>query len=63
MIGSFGGKGASAMDMGMDSGAGSTESDSNVAFLRCFGRQMKLLREAAGLTQVQVATMSGTARQ
>ncbi|MHB9860569.1 helix-turn-helix domain-containing protein [Streptomyces sp. YIM S03343] len=47
------------MDTGADSGVGGTESDSNVEFLRCFGRQMKLLREAAGLTQVQVADQVG----
>lgn len=36
-----------------------SEADTNGEFLRCFGRQMKLLREAAGLTQVQLAERVG----
>ena len=45
------------MESGADSGAGvegGAGADSNGEFLRCFGRQMKLLREAAGLTQAQL---------
>ncbi|GGV80232.1 hypothetical protein FHS32_000893 [Streptomyces albaduncus] len=44
------------MESGADSGAGveGTGADSNGEFLRCFGRQMKLLREATGLTQAQL---------
>lgn len=45
------------MDAGAD--AGGTESDSSVQFLRCFGRQMKLLREVAGLTQAQLGERVG----
>lgn len=33
--------------------------DSGTAFLRCFGRQMKLLREAAGLTQAELGDRVG----
>jgi transcriptional regulator with XRE-family HTH domain len=47
------------MDTGSDSGTGGTESDSNVDFLRCFGRQMKLLRETARLTQAQLGERVG----
>jgi transcriptional regulator with XRE-family HTH domain len=51
------------MDSGADSGAGvesaGVGADSNGEFLRCFGRQMKLLREAAGLTQAQLAERVG----
>ncbi|MFF8192185.1 helix-turn-helix domain-containing protein [Streptomyces bobili] len=47
------------MDRGADSGAGGTEPDSDVEFLRCFGRQMKLLREAAGFTQAQLGEQVG----
>ncbi|MEV4230179.1 helix-turn-helix transcriptional regulator [Streptomyces bobili] len=43
----------------MDSGAGGVEPDSDVNFLRCFGRQMKLLREAADLTQAQLGERVG----
>lgn len=45
------------MGAGADSGAGVDSAgageDSNGEFLGCFGRQMKRLREAAGLTQAQ----------
>lgn len=47
------------MDTGADSGAGGAEPDSSTDFLRCFGRQMKLLREAAGLTQTQLGSQVG----
>lgn len=47
------------MDRGADAGTGGAESDSDVGFLRCFGRQMKLLREAAGLTQTQLGERVG----
>lgn len=40
----------------MDAGA---EPDSDVEFLRCFGRQVKLLRELAGLTQAQLGERVG----
>ncbi len=49
--------------MGADSGAGAESAgagaDSNGEFLRCFGRQMKLLREVAGLTQAQLGERVG----
>ncbi|MGW5784430.1 helix-turn-helix domain-containing protein [Streptomyces sp. NPDC003757] len=45
------------MDAGAD--AGGVESDSSGQFLRCFGRQMKLLREVAGLTQAQLGERVG----
>ncbi|MFJ8540928.1 helix-turn-helix domain-containing protein [Streptomyces sp. NPDC093586] len=41
------------IDAGADAGTGGTEPDSSGQFPRCFGRQMKLLRGAAGLTQAQ----------
>ncbi|MFH8973258.1 Scr1 family TA system antitoxin-like transcriptional regulator [Streptomyces sp. NPDC017890] len=45
----------------MDAGAdvGGTEPDSSGQFLRCFGRQVKLLREVAGLTQAQLGAHVG----
>ncbi len=46
------------MKSGADSGAG-VEADSSGEFLRCFGRQVKLLREAAGLTQAQLGERVG----
>lgn len=58
-------KGGCAMEAGADSGAGEgAEStgmgaDANGEFLRCFGRQMKLLREVAGLTQAQLGERVG----
>ncbi|MFD4348587.1 Scr1 family TA system antitoxin-like transcriptional regulator [Streptomyces coelicoflavus] len=45
------------MDAGAD--AGGSEPDSGGQFLRCFGRQMKLLREVAGLTQAQLGERVG----
>ncbi|WP_121748725.1 helix-turn-helix transcriptional regulator [Streptomyces sp. E2N166] len=45
------------MDAGAD--AGGAEPDSSGQFLRCFGRQMKLLREVAGLTQAQLGERVG----
>ncbi|CAL9307231.1 hypothetical protein GCM10010478_41550 [Streptomyces erythrogriseus] len=50
------------MESGADSGAGvegGAGADSNGEFLRCFGRQMMLLREAAGLTQAQLGERVG----
>ncbi|WP_412080344.1 helix-turn-helix domain-containing protein [Streptomyces sp. SCL15-6] len=50
------------MESGADSGAGvegGAGADSNGEFLRCFGRQMKLLREVAGLTQAQLGERVG----
>ncbi|MER6412728.1 helix-turn-helix domain-containing protein [Streptomyces humidus] len=47
------------MDSGADSGAGGAEPESDGDFLRCFGRQMKLLREVAGLTQAQLGDRVG----
>ncbi|MFD7700542.1 Scr1 family TA system antitoxin-like transcriptional regulator [Streptomyces caelestis] len=50
------------MESGADSGTGvegGAGADSNGEFLRCFGRQMKLLREAAGLTQAQLGERVG----
>ncbi|MGC5240521.1 helix-turn-helix domain-containing protein [Streptomyces albogriseolus] len=51
------------MESGADSGAGvegaDVGADSSGEFLRCFGRQMKLLREAAGLTQAQLGERVG----
>lgn len=51
------------MGSGADSGAGvesaGAGADSNGEFLRCFGRQMKLLREVAGLTQAQLGERVG----
>jgi transcriptional regulator with XRE-family HTH domain len=47
------------MDTGADSGMGGTEPDADVEFLRCFGRQMKLVREIAGLTQSQLGDRVG----
>ncbi|MFC9951021.1 helix-turn-helix domain-containing protein [Streptomyces prasinus] len=47
------------MESGADAGAGGEGTDSNGEFLRCFGRQMKLLREVAGLTQAQLGGQVG----
>lgn len=47
------------MESGADSGVGGEGADSNGEFLRCFGRQMKLLREVAGLTQAQLGAQVG----
>lgn len=48
------------MESGADSGAGAAaEADSNGGFLRCFGRQVKLFREIAGLTQAQLGKRVG----
>ncbi|MFD5497961.1 helix-turn-helix domain-containing protein [Streptomyces sp. NPDC127091] len=47
------------MDTGADSGADGAEPDSSTDFLRCFGRQMKLLREASGFTQTQLGSQVG----
>ncbi|WP_073948335.1 helix-turn-helix domain-containing protein [Streptomyces kebangsaanensis] len=48
------------MESGADSGAGAAaEADSNGGFLRCFGRQVKLFREMAGLTQAQLGKRVG----
>ncbi|GAA0632067.1 helix-turn-helix transcriptional regulator [Streptomyces thermocarboxydovorans] len=47
------------MDAGAEAGAGGVEPDSSGQFLRCFGRQMKLLRETAGLTQAQLGDRVG----
>ncbi|MGC9495440.1 helix-turn-helix domain-containing protein [Streptomyces sp. WG7] len=47
------------MDAGADAGTGGTEPDSSGQFLRCFGRQVKLLREVAGLTQAQLGERVG----
>ncbi|MFK4144334.1 helix-turn-helix domain-containing protein [Streptomyces sp. NPDC004065] len=46
------------MESGADSGAG-VEGEAGGEFLRCFGRQVKLLREAAGLTQAQLGERVG----
>ncbi|MBT2444146.1 helix-turn-helix domain-containing protein [Streptomyces sp. ISL-36] len=47
-------------DTGADSGAGAgVEPDSGGEFLRCFGRQVKLLRETSGLTQAQLGERVG----
>ncbi|MGW3683413.1 hypothetical protein [Streptomyces prasinus] len=45
------------MESGADAGVGGEGTDSNGEFLRCFGRQMKLLREVAGLTQAQLGEL------
>ncbi|WP_053913236.1 helix-turn-helix transcriptional regulator [Streptomyces sp. TP-A0875] len=47
------------MDMGADSDVGGSGPDSGTDFLRSFGRQVKLLREAAGLTQAQLGIRVG----
>ncbi|MBQ1094767.1 helix-turn-helix domain-containing protein [Streptomyces sp. b94] len=47
------------MDAAADAGTDGTEPDSSGQFLRCFGRQMKLLREVAGLTQAQLGERVG----
>ncbi|MEU2053403.1 helix-turn-helix domain-containing protein [Streptomyces bungoensis] len=46
------------MESGADSGAG-VEGEAGGEFLRCFGRQIKLLREAGGLTQAQLGERVG----
>ncbi|MGW7171210.1 helix-turn-helix domain-containing protein [Streptomyces sp. NPDC054884] len=47
------------MDSDADSGAGGAEPEADGNFLRCFGRQMKLMREVAGLTQAQLGDRVG----
>ncbi|MBT2411750.1 helix-turn-helix domain-containing protein [Streptomyces sp. ISL-12] len=48
------------MDTGADSGTGGMElDDSRGGFLKCFGCQVKLFREAAGLTQAQLGALVG----
>lgn len=48
------------MESGADSGTGAAaEADPSGGFLRCFGRQMKLFRELAGLTQAQLGKLVG----
>ncbi|MEU4652976.1 helix-turn-helix transcriptional regulator [Streptomyces sp. NPDC023723] len=48
------------MNAGADSGAGVAElGDSRGGFLKCFGCQVKLFREAAGLTQAQLGALVG----
>lgn len=49
----------SVADMAAGADAGGAEPDSSGQFLRCFGRQMKLLREVAGLTQAQLGEQVG----
>ncbi|MFD6025404.1 helix-turn-helix domain-containing protein [Streptomyces griseoluteus] len=46
------------MESGADSGAG-VEGEAGGDFLRCFGRQIKLLREQGGLTQAQLGERVG----
>ncbi|MFE5404109.1 helix-turn-helix domain-containing protein [Streptomyces sp. NPDC056580] len=46
------------MESGADSGAGA-EGEAGGEFLRCFGRQIKLLREQGGLTQAQLGERVG----
>lgn len=46
------------MESGADSGAGG-EGEAGGDFLRCFGRQIKLLREQGGLTQAQLGERVG----
>ncbi|KUN85543.1 DNA-binding protein [Streptomyces bungoensis] len=46
------------MESGADSGAG-VEGEAGGEFLRCFGRQIKLLREQGGLTQAQLGERVG----
>ncbi|MGV9252475.1 helix-turn-helix domain-containing protein [Streptomyces sp. NPDC003697] len=46
------------MESGADSGAGA-EGEAGGEFLRCFGRQIKLLREHGGLTQAQLGERVG----
>ncbi|MEH0546325.1 helix-turn-helix transcriptional regulator [Streptomyces sp. B21-105] len=47
------------MGSGADSGAGGAEPEADGDFLRGFGRQMKLMREVAGLTQAQLGDRVG----
>lgn len=48
------------MESGADSGTGAAaEADPSGGFLRCFGRQVKLFRELAGLTQAQLGKLVG----
>ncbi|MEU9538712.1 helix-turn-helix transcriptional regulator [Streptomyces mirabilis] len=49
---------AGAMDVA-DTADAADGVDSGNGFLRCFGRQMKLLREAAGLTQAELGARVG----
>jgi hypothetical protein len=46
------------MDVAM-AGAVESSADPGSGFLRCFGRQVKLLREAAGLTQAELGASVG----
>ncbi|MFC8712570.1 Scr1 family TA system antitoxin-like transcriptional regulator [Streptomyces sp. NPDC057197] len=47
------------MDTGADSGTGTEEAETGGDFLRCFGRQIKLLREARALTQARLGDLVG----
>lgn len=47
------------MDVVVATGAVESTADPGSGFLRCFGRQVKLLREAAGLTQAELGANVG----